>query len=529
MTRTQRHQARNGASRIRQGLPPLRHRAAARPGRPRDDTGRRRAGSTTTSTTRRWPSSARRATTATGPSTPSASSRTSRCGHGVGLHVDSCLGGFILPFGQELGYDIPVFDYRIPGVTSISADTHKYGYALKGTSVLTFRDKALRNAQYFFLTDWSGGKYCSPGMEGSRSGGLLAATWASMVQLGREGYRHYARAHLRDRGCHAGGGAVPPRAAHLGQPDVPVQLHLGRLRRVPRERLHATTGMAFQRPAVPERPAHGGHPTPDPARCGRSLRRSTSPKPWPTPTSTQTSSPKSGAIYGGVAGGMTDEADAFIKAVMADMMDGHQQVPAGGVSAGLSRAIRPGRRPRHRRPEGRPGVAHRRRRRGATMSPSPPGCCPAAGPSRTPRSGGGSSSTPPGGPCRAGSVRPEQVVAVPCTGQWASTVPVDADGRPVGDCVLWMDSRGAQHARRAVGGSRRRLCPRGRCGAGCGTAAAPRRRREPTPSATCSTSSTTSPTWPERARWYLEPVDYLSMRFTGVAAASPRVDDRLPG
>jgi sphinganine-1-phosphate aldolase len=91
--------------------------------------------------------------------------------HGVGLHVDGCLGGFILPFGQELGYDIPVFDYRIPGVTSISADTHKYGYALKGTSVLTFRDKALRNAQYFFLTDWSGGKYCSPGMEGSRSGG----------------------------------------------------------------------------------------------------------------------------------------------------------------------------------------------------------------------------------------------------------------------------------------------------------------------------------------------------------------------
>ena len=61
---------------------------------------------------------------------------------GVGLHVDSCLGGFILPFGQELGFDIPVFDYRIPGVTSMSADTHKYGYAFKGTSVLTFRDKS---------------------------------------------------------------------------------------------------------------------------------------------------------------------------------------------------------------------------------------------------------------------------------------------------------------------------------------------------------------------------------------------------
>ena len=138
---------------------------------------------------------------------------TSRSTTGSGLHVDSCLGGFILPFGQELGYDIPVFDFRLPGVTSMSADTHKYGYALKGTSVLTFRDKALRNAQYFFLTDWSGGKYCSPGMEGSRSGGLLAATWASMVQLGREGYRHYAKAIFETATRDAGLGAIPPRAA----------------------------------------------------------------------------------------------------------------------------------------------------------------------------------------------------------------------------------------------------------------------------------------------------------------------------
>ena len=143
------------------------------------------------------------------PSCPTWRSR-----HGVGLHVDGCLGGFILPFGQELGYDIPVFDFRIPGVTSISADTHKYGYAFKGTSVLTFRDKALRNAQYFFLTDWSGGKYCSPGMEGSRSGGLLAATWASMVQLGREGYRRYAQAIFETAAAMQDVGAVPPRAAH---------------------------------------------------------------------------------------------------------------------------------------------------------------------------------------------------------------------------------------------------------------------------------------------------------------------------
>jgi len=112
---------------------------------------------------------------------------------GVGLHVDGCLGGFILPFGQELGQDIPDFDFRVPGVTTISADTHKYGYALKGTSTLLFRDKEIRNSQYFAHTRWSGGKYHSPGMEGSRSGGLLASTWASLVHLGREGYRQYAR------------------------------------------------------------------------------------------------------------------------------------------------------------------------------------------------------------------------------------------------------------------------------------------------------------------------------------------------
>ena len=111
----------------------------------------------------------------------------------IGLHVDGCLGGFILPWGEELGYDIPVFDFRLPGVTSISADTHKYGYGPKGSSVLAFRDKKLREGLYFMQQEWSGGKYLSPGIAGSRSGGLLAATWASMVSLGRQGYLGYAK------------------------------------------------------------------------------------------------------------------------------------------------------------------------------------------------------------------------------------------------------------------------------------------------------------------------------------------------
>jgi len=108
--------------------------------------------------------------------------------HDVGLHVDGCLGGFILPWGQELGYDIPPFDFRLPGVTTISADTHKYGYGPKGTSVLLFRGKKLRRHQYYARPDWKGGMYASPGIGGSRSGGLIAATWAVMVALGRSGY-----------------------------------------------------------------------------------------------------------------------------------------------------------------------------------------------------------------------------------------------------------------------------------------------------------------------------------------------------
>src|SRR2546429_5153332 len=112
--------------------------------------------------------------------------------HDLGLHVDGCLGGFILPWGERLGLPIPRFDFRVPGVTSISADTHKYGYALKGTSVLLYRDAGLRRYQYFNYPDWQGGIYLSPGLAGSRSGGLIAATWAAMVTLGERGYLEIA-------------------------------------------------------------------------------------------------------------------------------------------------------------------------------------------------------------------------------------------------------------------------------------------------------------------------------------------------
>lgn len=113
--------------------------------------------------------------------------------HGIGLHADCCLGGFLLPFVEKLGYKVPIFDFRVPGVTSISADTHKYGYAPKGSSVVLYRSKALRTYQYFVATGWTGGIYASPAMPGSRPGGLIAATWAALVTMGQKGYLECAK------------------------------------------------------------------------------------------------------------------------------------------------------------------------------------------------------------------------------------------------------------------------------------------------------------------------------------------------
>lgn len=107
---------------------------------------------------------------------------------GVPLHVDCCLGGFVLPFARRLGYPVPPFDFSVPGVTSISVDTHKFGMAHKGTSVVLYRSKEIRRHQYTSITDWTGGLYISPGFAGSRSGALIATAWAALVHLGEEGY-----------------------------------------------------------------------------------------------------------------------------------------------------------------------------------------------------------------------------------------------------------------------------------------------------------------------------------------------------
>ncbi|KAJ1963955.1 Dihydrosphingosine phosphate lyase [Dipsacomyces acuminosporus] len=106
----------------------------------------------------------------------------------VGFHIDSCLGSFIMPFLKEAGFPEVVCDFRLPGVTSISCDTHKYGFAPKGTSIVMYANKQMRRYQYFTISTWPGGIYASPTIAGSRCGAVIAGCWAALTKMGRNGY-----------------------------------------------------------------------------------------------------------------------------------------------------------------------------------------------------------------------------------------------------------------------------------------------------------------------------------------------------
>jgi glutamate/tyrosine decarboxylase-like PLP-dependent enzyme len=105
------------------------------------------------------------------------------------LHVDACWGGFISPFAEELGYRIPPWDFRVPGVTSLSADLHKFGYAVKGASLVIYRDGRVQQHEHFVFSDWPRGTYYTPTFCGSKPAGAVSSAWALMHYLGRSGYR----------------------------------------------------------------------------------------------------------------------------------------------------------------------------------------------------------------------------------------------------------------------------------------------------------------------------------------------------
>jgi glutamate/tyrosine decarboxylase-like PLP-dependent enzyme len=108
--------------------------------------------------------------------------------YNCGCHVDACLGGGLLPWSQEI-VKIPDYDFRVPGVTSISIDTHKYFYAPKGSSIILFKNKELRNCLTFVKMDWPGGFYVTPSFVGSSSGTNIAETWASILYMGNNGFK----------------------------------------------------------------------------------------------------------------------------------------------------------------------------------------------------------------------------------------------------------------------------------------------------------------------------------------------------
>lgn len=139
------------------------------------------------------------------------------------MHVDACMGGFVLPFMERLGEDVAPWDFRVEGVTTISLDVHKLGYAPKGASIILHRTKELRRHQTYRFDDWRGGLYASPNMQGTRSGLPMATAWAVMHRLGIDGYLRLTKTAIdAARAIRAGVRAIDGLTI-VGDP--PAQLH----------------------------------------------------------------------------------------------------------------------------------------------------------------------------------------------------------------------------------------------------------------------------------------------------------------
>lgn len=139
---------------------------------------------------------------------------------GASFHTDACMGGFVLPFMEQLGHDVPPWDFRVEGVTTISADLHKLGYAPKGASVLLHRTRELRRYQTFTFDGWLGGFYASPGMQGTRPALPMATAWAVLHHLGLEGYRRLTATVLATAARLVDGVRSIEGLRVLGEPDA---------------------------------------------------------------------------------------------------------------------------------------------------------------------------------------------------------------------------------------------------------------------------------------------------------------------
>ncbi len=138
------------------------------------------------------------------------------------FHTDACMGGFVLPFMEMLGEPVAPWDFRVEGVTTISADIHKLGYAPKGASVLLHRTKALRRYQTFVFDDWLGGFYASPNMQGTRAALPMACAWAILHHLGTDGYQRLTRLTLDTRDRMVEGVRAIPELDVVGEPEAQI-------------------------------------------------------------------------------------------------------------------------------------------------------------------------------------------------------------------------------------------------------------------------------------------------------------------
>lgn len=140
----------------------------------------------------------------------------------IPLHVDACVGGFILPFMEMNGETLPEWDYRVPGVTSISADIHKYGYAAKGASTITYRNLDYLRYQMFVYENWPGGVFASSALLGTRPGGAYAAAWSALQYFGKTGYRKLAVETLEAVNRLKAGIGTIPELEVIGSPQGPL-------------------------------------------------------------------------------------------------------------------------------------------------------------------------------------------------------------------------------------------------------------------------------------------------------------------
>ena len=360
---------------------------------------------------------------------------------GAGCHVDACLGGFIIPWAERLGYPVPAFDFRLPGVTSMSADTHKYGYAAKGSSVVLYRGKELRQFQYYTARPTGRAACtCRPPSRASRPGALSAECWAAMVSIGERGYVDAARQILETGARVRDGVRAIPGLRVLGDPlwvtafAADEGLDVFQVMENMTRRGWSLNGL--QRPAA--------------VHIAITLRHTRA----------------------GVADRFLEDLRASVDEVRASPDVSHRTRPDLRDGRRTARGNRPRAAACLSRPDVR-GVGMERHIlaidlgtsalkvalvsiSGQIVASEQEACQVELRPD------GGAEQDPEGWwtlIARASSrlmaraiVPPESVVAVSCTAQWSGTVAVDERGRPIRDAIIWMDARGGRMRGDVTGG-----------------------------------------------------------------------------